>query len=313
MRQNTTNMALNLDQTDPLVISAKNAEEALFAFYNLKSTDHKIFLNKFGINIRVSVFGNGEPLIIVPGNTGDVFPLASLLAEIKNRRIIAINRPGGGLSEGIDHTSVDVRKLAVETISKTMDYFQISCADFVSHSMGAHWTLWLAMDEPQKVKSMTLLGNPGNVLKGKPPIAIKFMSMWPFNKIMFKILAGSSKDTNPKTLKFMGSTKDTIKMLPPELGRAYYYFRLLPHYLISFTTLLKNAPKAIDTSQLSSIRQKTQLLLGDKDTFASTRVGESIANAMPSCSLHIIKEASHLPWLEKPEECGMLVNEFLKD
>jgi len=32
---------------------------------------------------------------------------------------------------------------------------------------------------------------------------------------------------------------------------------------------------------------------------------------MPACTLHVIKDGSHLPWLEKPAECGKLINEFL--
>jgi 2-hydroxy-6-oxonona-2,4-dienedioate hydrolase len=63
--------------------------------------------------VRISEFGEGPPIIIVPGNTGDAFPLASLVAGSAGRPVIAVNRPGGGLSEGIDHRTVDIRRFAV--------------------------------------------------------------------------------------------------------------------------------------------------------------------------------------------------------
>ncbi len=58
------------------------------------------------MNLRVTEIGSGEPLVIVPGNTGDVFPLIPLLAELK----VGVSSPstaGGGASDGMDHRGVD--------------------------------------------------------------------------------------------------------------------------------------------------------------------------------------------------------------
>ena len=164
--------------------------------------------------MRISEMGSGELLFIIPGNTGDIFPLASLLAEIKDRRIIALNRPRGGLSEGMDQTRIEIRDFAVKTIVATMDAFHLEKADIVAHSMGAHWSLWTAMDRPERVRSLSLLGNPGNVMKGKPPLMMRMMMRWPFNRIVFKFLKGADRDKKLRTLKFMGSSKETIDNLP---------------------------------------------------------------------------------------------------
>jgi 2-hydroxy-6-oxonona-2,4-dienedioate hydrolase len=47
------------------------------------------------------------------------------MAELNGKRIIAINRPGGGLSDGMDHSKVDFRKLAIEMIETVLDSLQI--------------------------------------------------------------------------------------------------------------------------------------------------------------------------------------------
>ena len=303
--------ALTLKNDDPAVIAARKAEAALFAYYGLRANDHSIAIPGQALKMRISEMGSGEPLLIVPGNTGDVFPLASLLAEIKGRRILALNRPGGGLSEGMDHTRVAIRDFAVKTVVAVLDAFNLQKVDIVAHSMGAHWCLWTAMDRPDRVSSLTLLGNPGNVMKGKPPLMLRLMMRPPFNRIVFKLLLRSGRDKKPNMLKAMGSSRETIDRLPAEFGEAYYSFWRLPHYFISLTSLLQNAAPAIDAQQLSAVRQRSQLLLGDKDTFASVTIGRQIAAAMPDCTLHLIKDGSHLPWLEKPVECGRLINKFL--
>lgn len=302
---------LALIENDPKVIVARDAEKQLFDFYGLQATDHYVLLPDEGIRVRVSEFGTGEPLVIVPGNTGDVFPLASLLVQFKGRRIIAINRPGGGLSEGMDHNTVDIRRFAVKTIETVLNAFKLEKVDVVAHSMGAHWSLWLAMDRPEWVRSLTLLGNPGNVMKGKPPLLLRLIIKPPLNKIFFKLLMPADKSKALRSLKTMGHSSETLAAQPEALGNCYYYFRLLPHYLISFTSLMENMAPIIDEQQLKQVKQPTLFLLGTKDTFASGKIGENIAAAIPNCEFHTIAGAGHLPWMESPEECGSIIMGFL--
>src|ERR1043165_393518 len=101
---------------------------------------------------------------MMPGNTGDAFGLASLIAQLKGKRIFAINRPGGGLSEGMDHRTVNIREFAHQSLNFVLEALGLSNVDIVSHSMGAHWSTLLALEHPEKVKHLVLLGNPGNMM-----------------------------------------------------------------------------------------------------------------------------------------------------
>jgi 2-hydroxy-6-oxonona-2,4-dienedioate hydrolase len=302
---------LILNNNDPKVIAARDAEKRLFDYYGLQAMDHYVLLPHEGIKVRVTEIGSGEPLVIVPGNTGDVFPLASLLAEFKNRRIIAVNRPGGGLSEGMDHTTVDIRKFAVQTLATVIETFQLASVDVVAHSMGAHWSLWLAMDRPKLVRSLSLLGNPGNVMNGKPPLVLRLISKWPLNKLLFWLMSSSDKSKALRLLKTMGHSEETLKQQPQALGESYFYFRLLPHYQVSFISLMQNVAPKIDGLQLKQVKQPTLFVLGTEDTFAGITAGEQIAAALPNCRFHAIAGAGHLPWLESPAECGGIINGFL--
>jgi len=302
---------LILDDKDPAVIAARNAERALFDFYRLQAKDHYILLPEQGIKVRVIEIGDGEPLVVVPGNTGDVFPLASLLAVIKGRRIIAINRPGGGLSEGMDHTTVDIRQFAVKTLDTVLEAFKLDNVDIVAHSMGAHWSLWLAMDRPFRVRSLILLGNPGNVMKGRPPFLMRLLSKPPFNRLLSRLLIPSRKEKALAALKMIGHSDETLARQPKALRDCYFYFTRLPHYLLSAMSLLENTAPKIDEGQLHTVLRPTMLILGTKDNFASVETGRSIVAALPDGKLHVIEGAGHLPWLESPEECGRPVRNFL--
>ncbi len=305
------NNKLTLDPNDPRVIQAKIAEQELFDFYKIKAKDHYINLPELGIKVRVSEIGSGEPVVIVPGNTGDVFPLASLLAELKGKRIFAINRPGGGLSEGMNHNLVDIRQFAINTLETVFEALNLENVDIVAHSMGAHWSTLFAMQHPKRVRKLVLLGNPGNIMGGKPPLAIRLLGSPLFSKMIIKLMRPKDKSKALNTLTRMGHSKASLNKQPYQLGDAYYFFRLLPHYIISATSMLENVMPAINASQLKNLLQPTALLLGTNDNFASQNLGQKIVSAMPKGIFYSIKDAGHLPWLESPEECGQLILNFL--
>lgn len=59
-----------LADDDPRVVAARRAEQRLFDHYGLAATDHIVSLPRLGLRVRVTEFGSGPPLLIVPGNTG---------------------------------------------------------------------------------------------------------------------------------------------------------------------------------------------------------------------------------------------------
>lgn len=302
---------LTLDPHGPKVIAAWEAEEKLFRFYGLSVKEHSVQLTDQDLNVRVLEIGEGKPLLVVPGNTGDVFPLASLLAELKDRRIIAINRPGGGLSDGMDHNEVNIRPFAIDTLMTILDAFRLASVDIVAHSIGAHWSLLLAMAKPERVRSLSLLGNPGNVMQGRPPFFLRLLGKPPLNRWLIKSILPKDKDHALNSLSFAGHSREFLNTLPKELSHCYYAFSHLPNYQISLLSLLENAPSTITGNQLRTIQQPVQLLLGDHDTFASVETGKNIVAQIPNGKLHIIENAGHLPWLEKPKACATLVTDFL--
>ncbi len=306
------NTDLTLRDNDPQVIKARNAENALFRYYNIEAIEHFITLPGSNFRIRVLEIGEGEPLVIVPGNTGDAFVLASLMASLKGRRIYAINRPGGGLSEGMDHTTVNIREFAHQTINFIVRALGLENVDVVAHSMGAHWSTLFAMEHPGKVRKLALLGNPGNIMGGKPPLAIRIIGTPPFTKLAMHFIIPKKKENALKSLTMMGHSKEFVATLPDELADAYFNFQHLPHYVISATTLIQNMIPEIKSTELVKLENQTALILGTKDNFLSQEKGQKIVEAMPNGTFYSIPNSGHLPWLENPELIGKMILGFFE-
>ncbi|MBI9051530.1 MAG: alpha/beta hydrolase [Anaerolineaceae bacterium] len=313
------NQPLTLDKKNPRVIAAQESEQQLYDYYGLQVKHHSIPLPHTGINIRVTDIGSGDPVVIVPGNTGDAFPLVPLMAKLKGRRIIAINRPGGGLSEGLDHRTVDFRELAVHTLNTVWDAFALNNVPVIAHSIGGHWSLWMALDQPQRVSSLTLLGVPGNLVSTSPPFALRLLSLPIINGLLFDLISPKSIQKALNGLAFMGHSKEGLAQLPDAMSECYFHFQKLPHYKISSLSLMRhinrltgsNPQITLTAQQLQQVQQPTQFLWGTNDPFASIVTGRQIASLLPNAQFHAIEAGGHLPWLDKPAVCGNLISEFL--
>jgi 2-hydroxy-6-oxonona-2,4-dienedioate hydrolase len=310
---------LTLSEDDPRVVAALQAEQRLFAFYGLKAKTHNLPLPGLDIRIRVTEIGSGKPVVFVPGNVGEGFPLAALMAEIQGRRIILINRPGGGASEGIDYRTLDFREFAVQTLISVLDAFSLDRAPFVAHSIGGHQSLWLALDRPERVSALTLLGVPGNLVSTRPPFILRLLSVPVLNHLLFGLITPKKPDPTFKGLAFLGHAPETLARLPVSLAECYYHFQKLPHYRTASLSLMEKTNRLwrsipeirLSAEELKRVQQPVIFLWGTRDPFGGIETGRRIANLLPSSEFHAIQGGGHLPWLDAPAECGRLTQDFL--
>jgi len=310
---------LTLDDNDPRVTSAEAAEKQLYDFYGISYVVRYILLPRHGIKVRITETGAGAPVVIVPGNTGDGFPFIPLLPHLPGRRIITINRPGGGLSEGMDHATVDFHDFAVETLTTVFDALGLDRGPIVAHSMGGHWSQWFAIARPERVTALALLGVPGNVLTSRPTFLLRMTTVPGLGKSIGRLSVPKNARTALNGLKITGHSAESIARQPAALADSYYRFANLPNYLTSTLSLMTSVNRLcgskpryrITAEQLVTITQPVLYLWGTNDPFGSVETGRKIASFVPDSEFHTLAGGGHLPWLDDPEYAGRLVTDFL--
>jgi pimeloyl-ACP methyl ester carboxylesterase len=343
----TGSKALVLRDDDPPVRAAREAEAALFAHYGIAAAARFVALPAYGIRVRVleiaplkdataaaasavaapavaaPAVAETGPLVIVPGNTGDGFVFAPLLPSLRERcpgrRIIIINRPGGGLSDGMDHRAVELRRFAVDTITAVFDALGIGRAPMIAHSMGSHWSLWFALERPGRAASLSLLGVPGNVLDTCAPPALRLASVRGLNRLFLPLLVPKAQGKAFRGLSIMGHSQKTCAKLPAALAGCYYRFQNLPHYGVSSLSLMEMTNRLrgsrpgvrITAEELGTITAPVQLIWGGRDPFGKLATGRRIAGTLPRGEFRLIDGGGHLPWLDDPAQCGALIAAFL--
>ncbi|MDR1639353.1 MAG: alpha/beta hydrolase [Clostridiales bacterium] len=296
--------------------AAKEAEERLYGYYGLKWHDHYVSVG--GLDLRVTEIGTGDPILVIPGGTGEAFPLAPLFAELAGKSIFAVNLPGSGLSGSMDYRRHDFHTLAIDVITSVLDTLHLDGATLMGHSIGAHWCLWFAIDHPDKVGRLILLGAPGHVDAAQPPLALRLMSVPYVNRAMRMSSIIGGKDQALSALKFMGHSQETLGLLPSAMSHCFYQFAKLPGSELSAISMLETTNRLfgkrpeifIGRADLVRVRAPSLLLWGTRDPFGSSEVGFEIAKAMKECRFREIRRGGHFPWLENPVECGELILEF---
>lgn len=300
--------------------AAFEAEQRLFAHYGLDYRVHFVEMDQPNLRLRVLEVGTGEPLLMVPGGAGDAWPNAALMAVLKGWRIIAMNRPGSGLSDGVDHRQVDLRRLAVDSIRTVADAFDLDRLPIVCNSMGGLWSTWFTLENPGRVSRMVQMGCPALALDTSAPFFMRLIGVPGINRIIAPMLQPKDIEGAMGFLSTQGSSQEAIVRQPRAAAEAAYHFYQLPTYLEAWKTLIPavatikgaRAKYQLRADQLERIQQPALFIWGENDVFGDLQVAREITKIMPDARLHEM-ECGHLPFIDEPEETGRVIREFLAE
>jgi len=118
--------------------------------------------------------GEGEPIVLVHGfasskNVNWVYP--TWVSELRRggRRVIALDNRGHGESEKL-YDSVDYSiPIMAGDVTALLDHLEIPCADIMGYSLGARMAAWLALNRPERLRSVILGGIGMAMIEGGIP------------------------------------------------------------------------------------------------------------------------------------------------
>ena len=315
---NESEYITRIDHDDPRCKAAVTAEKHLLDYYGLDYQVHFVEMDQPNLRLRVLAVGEGRPLLLMAGGTGDASGFAPLMAELPGWRLIAINRPGGGMSDGIDHRQVDLRQLAVNTIQTVVDAFDLERFSIICNSMGGLWSAWYTLAHPERVSCMVQMGCPALALDTSVPFFMRLLGVPIINNFIAPNMQPDNVESALEGLRFQGSSQADIERQPQVVAEWSYHFFNLPTYLDAWKTLIAavttitgaTSKYKLRSDELKQINCPVQFIWGDKDPFGGLDVARRIIEIMPDARLHEM-EVGHLPFLDRPEETGRVINQFL--
>jgi pimeloyl-ACP methyl ester carboxylesterase len=287
----------------PEVEAFKIAQQNLLRKHGVSAESRYLKLKKSALTVHVLAAGRGEPVLLLHGGGGFACQFAPLMGPLQTRfRLFAADRPGCGLTDKLDYSTISLRSHAVGFVTSLLDGLDLPKAALAGASMGGLWALYFALARPERVAKLVLLGEPAwspRVMTHAPP---PWRNTATRESIRAAIGARQVAD---------------VTRVSDEYVDAAVAARRLPGADLSWNTLIEKFTKdGMGTyhlrPELKNLKVPTLFIWGDKDKLGPPTLGEEMAKLAPNARCEIIRDAGHLPWLDHPQHCARLAAEVFR-
>jgi 3-oxoadipate enol-lactonase len=252
-----------------------------------------------GLNINYQVQGQGDPLVMISGFTGNLQNWMFQTPTFKRYyKVITFDNRGSGKSS--KPAGPYSAKLMAEDTLALMDYLGVEKAHIVGFSMGGSIAQEIAIDFPQRVNKLVLVG------------------CWSRNNDM-------STGLTPELRGVMQLSAHRIPDSVMSLAINHKFYRMIFLPLISIINRRmgtaayqgvlgqRDACLAHNTSdRLNRINLPTLVIFGTKDRCIKPASSEELSRQIPGARLLKIDNASHTVFLENSGRFNREVLRFLR-
>jgi pimeloyl-ACP methyl ester carboxylesterase len=236
------------------------------------------------------VEGQRPPLVLLHGAGGTHLSWAAEIRHLAETRLYALDLPGHGKSNGRGLQSISAYG---EAVLGWMAACGLHRAVLVGHSMGAAIALTLALEAPQHILGLGLVG-AGARLRVAPAL-LEAASDPATYATALDLLAGGifSPKTSPRLV-------ELVQKRMAETRPSVFYGDFL-------------ACNEFDlTEQLGQVSQPALIVCGEQDRMTPPRYARFLLDHLPNAALVMIAEAGHMVMLERPLDVADALQIFLK-
>lgn len=255
--------------------------------------------------------GEGAPVVLVPGLGAVASAWLPLMRALRGLRCYAVELPGFGGTDPVDYRGItDFRRYAVEYLAALLDALGIASAPLVGGSMGGLWSAWLALDRPERVSGLVLMGTPAGVLDTSTPVFMRLLTVPLLGELLSRMQPGGAKlwkVLGHGQLVTRGGFPSGWYELTDAAKAAKYAGSAYLGMVRRVATLRGMAPGiGLSGADLRRISQPVALLVGTNDPFAKADTFDTLAEVLRG-QVHRIEGGGHLPWLDDPRLAADLV------
>lgn len=251
-------------------------------------------------------YGKGPPLLLVTGYRATLSEWngAFLDALAAHHEVIVMDNPGVGRSQS-DHAPETMDGMA-HALSEFIDAMHLGKVDVLGWSMGGMVVQQLALDHPQQVRSLVLMGTtpPGHqavpvsasvnaVLSGRAPS--------PFEAIMDILFPPGARAQAIQCFR-----SEMFK--PADYRHASVDAHVAEAQSRAMTAWWKDDAAA---AALERMATPTLVIVGDKDDVLAPENAQVLARLLPHATLHVVPGGGHALMYQHPQQVAGEITRFL--
>jgi pimeloyl-ACP methyl ester carboxylesterase len=270
-----------------------------------------------GGETQVFELGSGPPLLYVHGGLGGAYELVPILAALaETHRVLAVDRPGHGLADRFDYRGVDLLDHGRTFVRDVLDVLELPTVDLVANSLGALLSVAFALDAPNRVSRLALVGAPFGIAR-RPPLM-----MLPLGFPLIGQRLGRhffSNATRDGTRKFWGQVivkhpeRVDDRLLDVDVIHTRRNVESMLSLIACFADwrLLGYRRELILGERWRGLTMPTLLVWPEHDAFGSPEKGEALVATNPNLRLVRVPGAGHNAWIDDPETVVAELGRFL--
>lgn len=229
---------------------------------------------------------NSIPSIVIHGAGGSHLSFPKELRRSKVANALFPDLSGHGLSKGTGHQVIGNY---AQDIVALMDALDIPKAIVMGHSMGGAIAQWLALEYPERVHALVLIGTAAKL---------------PVNPMLIDGILKNTRETIAQVNEWMWA-----KSVPDEVREQ------------SAQMMQQNKPSVIQGDYIASnhfdvrerlyeINAPTLVIAGEHDRMVRKNSGEELAERIPNARL-VTLNAGHMIMLEQPHETITAIEDWI--
>lgn len=300
-------------------IDFEQAQHAVFDESGIAPESTIVELEHLGTTVQV-IDDRAEDVDDVPvlflhsgGTFGAIY--APLMARLDPFGTLAIDRPGFGLSGDFEYRPETYQQSAIDVIAGVLDELGIEQVDLAGNSNGGYWSVRFALNRPERVRRLILLGSLPALPGTSSPIPLRLYSVPVVNRLLGGMFLASNEEDVIEKYEIFGEG-ETIQQYPA-LIQAIVVRDASPgaHDLDISEMKSLLTPRGWRTANqlrledLQGIPQPTLVIWGDNDPLGGPEDVRETLEVIPDIRLEPL-EAGHVPWLGYPEQCAEHIRQF---
>lgn len=263
------------------------------------------------LQVHYNDAGSGEAVVMLHGSGPGASGWSNFHRNVEafvdaGYRVLLIDSPGWNKSDPIVVTSGSRADINAAAVKGVLDWLEIERAHLVGNSMGGINALSFALNYPERLGKMIIMGGGGagpSLFTPMPPEGIK-------------LLLGLYRNPTHENLKRM---LDVFVFDPSALTQELINVRFdnmmtHKHHLENFVKSVDAHPKQFPdlSGRLSEIAAPTLVTWGRDDRFVPLDTGLRLLWGLQDAELHVFSKCGHWAQWEHADKFNRLVIDFLK-
>jgi len=274
------------------------------------------FIGFDGYRVHLLESGNGPTVVHLHGTSTDSESHRPLLEQLPGVHSMAVDRPGSGRTTGPQLTKPDYRKQVVDFLDGLLDALGLDSTTLAGASGGGAWSLWYALERPERVDALVLLGSAPTLPGTRAPTPMRLIALPVFGEGIDRIIP-ASRSAMIRFMTVMGEGDTIIRhpalldsLVAARANRAAVA-AARAEFRAFLTPLGSWRPETVTAaSELARIPASTLLVWGEHDPLGGPDVAKAITRTLPRGHLELLP-TGHVPWLADPTRVAQLITRHI--